>query len=101
MANGFSDFDAEGFGRVGGHGVLCFFYSTTNPFSRGYNHDMARRLRIALGVILLVISCVLVAWGVWPTIRERRVLSVNPANMTLPTPTPTPSSFIPDFMFGM
>ncbi|MBI3739862.1 MAG: hypothetical protein HY258_12510 [Chloroflexi bacterium] len=61
---------------------------------------MAKRLRIALGVILLVISCVLVVWGFWPTIRERRVLSVNPANMNLPTATPTPSSFNLDLGAG-
>ncbi len=52
---------------------------------------MARKLRIYLGILLLVLSCILLAWGFWPAVRERLVLPVPPSEMTLPTP----ASFVP------
>jgi hypothetical protein len=49
-----------------------------------------RKLRIAVGLVLLVLSLAMLAWGLWPTAHERHTLTVPPAEMTLPTP----SSFI-------
>ena len=45
-----------------------------------------RKLRIVLGITLLLISCALLAWGFWPVQRERHVLPISPSEMTLPTP---------------
>lgn len=57
---------------------------------------MGKRLRIAIGIVLLIISCSLLVWGFWPALQERHVLPINPSQMTLPTP----SSFVPDAMFN-
>lgn len=46
-----------------------------------------RKLRIAVGVAILIASLALLAWGLWPTARERHTLEVPPAQMTLPTPS--------------
>jgi hypothetical protein len=46
-----------------------------------------RKVRMALAVIILAASLTLLAWGLWPTAHERRVLSVSPTEMTLPTPS--------------
>jgi hypothetical protein len=56
-----------------------------------YNFKM-RRLRIALALVLLIISLGLLAWGVLPAARERHILPVPPSEMTLPTP----ASFAPE-----
>jgi len=53
-----------------------------------------RRLRIALALILLILSLGLLAWGVWPAARERHILPITPSEMTLPTP----ASFDPMFI---
>ncbi len=50
-----------------------------------------RKLQLALALIVLLTSLALLAWGLWPTARERRILTVPPADLTLPTP----SSFEP------
>ncbi len=50
-----------------------------------------RKLRVAIGLMLLVISLALLAWGLWPSVYQRHILKIPPAEMTLPTP----SSFIP------
>lgn len=50
-----------------------------------------RKLRIALGLILLAASLALLAWGLWPSDRERHTLEIPPAQMSLPTP----ASFAP------
>ncbi len=55
-----------------------------------------RKLRLALALVLLVASLTLLAWGVWPAVRERHVLPVPPAEMSLPTP----ASFAPSLMAG-
>ena len=57
---------------------------------------MGKRLRIVIGIVLLIISCSLLVWGFWPALQERHVLPINPSQMTLPTP----SSFVPDPMFN-
>jgi hypothetical protein len=50
-----------------------------------------RKLRLALALLLVLLSLVVLAWGMWPVIREQRILRLSPSEMTLPTP----SSFIP------
>ncbi len=45
-----------------------------------------RKLRLFIAVIVLVLSLALLAWGLWPSPRERHSLSVPPAEMSLPTP---------------
>jgi hypothetical protein len=52
---------------------------------------MKSRRRAALALIVLALSLSLLVWGLWPASRERRVLPVEPSNLTLPTP----SSFLP------
>jgi hypothetical protein len=51
-----------------------------------YNLCM-RKLRIGIGIIILVLSLAVLAWGLWPAAHERRTLAVPPAQMTLPTPS--------------
>jgi hypothetical protein len=46
-----------------------------------------RKLRIALGLALLVVSLALLAWGLWPAAYEHHTLKIPPAEMTLPTPS--------------
>jgi len=45
-----------------------------------------KRIRVALGVIILLISLCILAWSFWPARRETRILPVYPTEMTLPTP---------------
>jgi hypothetical protein len=60
-----------------------------------YNPRM-RKLRVAIGILILVASLALLAWGLWPSTRERHTLTVPPAEMTLPTP----ASFVPSWFMG-
>ncbi len=60
---------------------------------RGYNPRMPK-VRIIVGVVILVISLALLAWGLWPVSRVRHELRVEPTQMTLPTP----SSFEPSLL---
>ncbi len=59
-------------------------------WQRGYNPRMPK-VRIIVGVVILVISLALLAWGLWPERHVRQELHVEPTQMTLPTP----SSFDP------
>lgn len=45
---------------------------------------MARRIRILLGVLFLVISISLLIWGFAPTRREVRTQPIAPNEMQLP-----------------
>lgn len=54
------------------------------------------KLRLAIGLVLLVASLALLAWGLWPSARERHTLTVAPTEMSLPTP----SSFVPSVFTG-
>lgn len=45
-----------------------------------------RRVRIVLGVLLLLLSIVLLIWGFWPSEREIRTQPISPAELQLPTP---------------
>jgi len=46
-----------------------------------------KRLRLFLGIIILVFSITLLAWSYWPAARETRTQSISPAEMQLPTPS--------------
>jgi hypothetical protein len=52
---------------------------------------MTRKLRIFLGLLILLASLTLLAWSLSPLEYETRVQPIEPAQMQLPTP----SSFLP------
>ena len=45
-----------------------------------------RQIRIILGIIIVVISIALLAWGFLPARREIRSQPIPPAELQLPTP---------------
>jgi hypothetical protein len=47
---------------------------------------MSRRVRIILGILILVISLSLLVWGFLPARRETRIQPIPPAELQLPTP---------------
>ena len=47
---------------------------------------MTKKLRLALAILILVISVALLAWGFAPTRRETRVQPISPSELQLPTP---------------
>ncbi|WKZ45345.1 MAG: hypothetical protein QY302_06100 [Anaerolineales bacterium] len=47
---------------------------------------MSRRIRIFLGIVILVISISLLIWGFAPTRREIRTQPIAPSELQLPTP---------------
>jgi hypothetical protein len=47
---------------------------------------MSRRIRILLGLLILVISISLLIWGLLPARHETRVQPIPPAELQLPTP---------------
>ncbi len=51
-----------------------------------YNLFM-RKVRLVVGLILLVISLAFLIWGLWPAVYESHILPINPSDMTLPTPS--------------
>jgi len=48
---------------------------------------MSRRIRIVLGIIILVISISLLVWGFMPVRRETRIEPIPHEQLELPTPT--------------
>lgn len=46
-----------------------------------------RRLRIALGIVILMISLSLLIWGLLPLCHEVRTQPISPTDLQLPTPT--------------
>lgn len=50
-----------------------------------------RRLRIVLGILILVISLSVLVWTLLPARREVRTQPIPPAELQLPTPV----SFLP------
>lgn len=46
-----------------------------------------RRLRIVLGIIILILSLSLLIWGLLPMRREVRTQPISPTDLQLPTPT--------------
>ena len=47
---------------------------------------MKRRIRIILGIIILVISISMLIWGLMPPERETRTQPISPSDLQLPTP---------------
>lgn len=47
----------------------------------------ARRLRRILGILILLLSLALLAWGFWPVGYENLAIPVPPESLQLPTPT--------------
>ncbi len=50
-----------------------------------YN-PLMRKLRLAVALIVILLSLALLAWGLWPAVYERHSIVVPPAEMSLPTP---------------
>jgi hypothetical protein len=48
---------------------------------------MNRRLRITLGILILVLSLALLIWGFMPLDRITRTQPISPSDLQLPTPT--------------
>ena len=70
---------------------LLTFAFNVQVWRDSYNIRMMSRRRKFIAVAILALSLALLAWGFWPTQRETKVLPIEPANLTLPTP----SSYIP------
>jgi hypothetical protein len=47
---------------------------------------MTRRIRILLGISILIISIALLIWGLYPPRREVRTQPISPTELQLPTP---------------
>ena len=47
---------------------------------------MARKIRLALAIVILTVSLALLLWGIWPNLVEKRIVPVYPGQMQLPTP---------------
>ena len=48
---------------------------------------MTRKIRILLGILILIISISLLIWSFAPTRRETRIQNLSPSEMELPTPS--------------
>lgn len=46
-----------------------------------------RGVRIILGMLILIISCALLVWGLLPVRREIRTQPISPTEFQLPTPS--------------
>ena len=65
---------------------LAVFILQQNQKSGVYNHDMARKIRLLLAIMILTLSLALLVWGLWPNLVETRIVPVEPGQMQLPTP---------------
>jgi hypothetical protein len=45
-----------------------------------------RRVRVILGIIILIVSIALLIWGFRPTRHEIRTQPISPTELQLPTP---------------
>jgi len=48
---------------------------------------MNRKIRIIVGVLILIISISLLYWGLAPARHETRIQDISPSEMQLPTPS--------------
>jgi hypothetical protein len=46
-----------------------------------------RRVRVLLGITILIVSLALLVWGLLPARRETRVQPISPTELQLPTPS--------------
>ena len=56
---------------------------SNNPSGIIYPMDKAKIRRI-LGIIILLVSLVILLWGLWPLANEVRTVPVAPGDMQLP-----------------
>ena len=45
-----------------------------------------RRIRVFIGIAILIISIAILAWGLLPARREVRTQPISPTELQLPTP---------------
>jgi hypothetical protein len=45
-----------------------------------------RKIRVVLGMIIVIISLALLIWGFWPRRHEVRTQPISPTDLQLPTP---------------
>jgi hypothetical protein len=45
-----------------------------------------RRVRVVLGITILILSVALLVWGLLPARRETRTQPISPTDLQLPTP---------------
>lgn len=45
-----------------------------------------RRFRVALGIVIVILSLALLLWGFLPARREIRTQPISPTELQLPTP---------------
>ena len=64
------------------------------PPSRGWwranyyrSNNMSRKIRILLGLLILLLSISLLIWGLLPARHEIRTLPISPSDLQLPTPS--------------
>jgi len=56
--------------------------------------EWTRGARMILGIIIFILSCALLIWGLLPVRREVRTQPISPTELQLPTP----ASFLPQPM---
>ena len=56
-----------------------------------------RRLRITVGIAILILSIALLVWGIMPARRETRIQPISPTELQLPTPASFQIQTIPIF----
>ena len=54
-----------------------------------------RRIRIVVGIAILIVSIALLVWGLLPARREVRTQPIPPAELQLPTPVSFDSQLSP------
>ena len=52
-----------------------------------YNVFMSKKIRLALALIVFLLSVSLLIWASLPSLVERRVLPIPPDDLQLPTPS--------------
>lgn len=49
---------------------------------------MTKAIRLILVISILTVSLSLLAWSMWPSAHETRIVAVPPAELVLPTSSP-------------
>jgi len=66
---------------------MVFWEERGMNFHGAYNKLMARRIRLVLAILLIIVSCAFLVWGLVPETRETLIQPIGPDQMQLPTPT--------------
>jgi hypothetical protein len=53
-----------------------------------------RKIRVVLGLMIVILSLALLIWGFWPSRHEVRTQPISPTDLQLPTPA---SMYLPPF----